>query len=306
MTRIVCSVNWIAHHSNVTNLLTLLETFLMQVVRTVKEMTKLRSEISGPVGLVATLGGIHVGHTTHIDVIRPQCETLVGSLFLNPTQFGQGEDLSEYPAEEKADLNEFDNHGADIVFVPNVDEIYPKDGSVRLIDPGPIARELEGIYRPGHFDGVATVVARLFSIIRPHKATFGEKDAQQLGVIKHVVKSCGFEIDLIPIPTVREQDGLAVSSRNKYLSSEERTAATIVYRSLLAASELFNQGERSGDVLKQAMESVLVDEPLANIEYVSISHIHSFVELRRVNNVARALVSVKIGTARLIDNMILA
>lgn len=278
----------------------------MQVIRTVEKMKRVRSGLSGSVGLVATLGGIHVAHTTHMDVIRPQCDTLIGSLFLNPTQFGENEDLSSYPAIEYVDLREFEKHGADIVFAPPVDEVYPKDGSVPVMDPGPVANVLDGLHRPGHFEGVATVVARLFSIIEPHKATFGEKDAQQLRIIRHVVDSLGLDIELIPIPIVRESDGLAVSSRNAYLSSDERSAAVVLFKALMAAAERFSSGERSGDVLRNTMLVVFEDEPLANVEYASVADVDTFLELDEVFDTARALVAVRIGPARLIDNMLLA
>ena len=278
----------------------------MQVIRTVEKMKRVRSGLSGSVGLVATLGGIHVGHTTHMDVIRPQCDTLVGSLFLNPTQFGENEDLSSYPAIEYVDLREFEKHGADIVFAPPVDEVYPKDGSVPVVDPGPVANVLDGLHRPGHFEGVATVVARLFSIIEPHKATFGEKDAQQLRIIRHVVDSLALDIELIPIPIVRESDGLAVSSRNAYLSSDELSAAVVLFKALMAAAERFSSGERSGDVLRNTMLAVFEDEPLANVDYASVADVDTFLELDEVFDTARALVAVRIGPARLIDNMLLA
>ena len=278
----------------------------MQVIRTVEKMKRVRSGLSGSVGLVATLGGIHFAHTTHMDVIRPQCDTLIGSLFLNPTQFGENEDLSSYPAIEDVDLREFEKHGADIVFAPPVDEVYPKDGSVPVMDPGPVANVLDGLHRPGHFEGVATVVARLFSIIEPHKATFGEKDAQQLRIIRHVVDSLGLDIELIPIPIVRESDGLAVSSRNAYLSSDERSAAVVLFKALMAAAERFSSGERSGDVLRNTMLVVFEDEPLANVEYASVADVDTFLELDEVFDTARALVAVRIGPARLIDNMLLA
>ena len=277
----------------------------MQVIRTVEEMKRVRSELSGWVGLVATLGGIHIGHTTHMDVIRPQCDTLIGSLFLNPTQFGENEDLSSYPANEEADLLEFEKHGADFVFAPPVDEVYPKDGSVPVVDPGPVANVLDGLHRPGHFEGVATVVARLFSIIKPHKATFGEKDAQQLRIIRHVVETLGLNIELIPIPIVRESDGLAVSSRNAYLSLEERNAASVLFRALSAASERFSGGERSGDVLREVMRSVFANEPLANVEYTAVADLDTFQELNEIPDSALALVAARIGPARLIDNMLL-
>lgn len=278
----------------------------MQVIRTAAQMRSVRRGISGSVALVATLGGIHAGHTTHMDTVRPLCDAVVGSLFLNPTQFGPNEDLSTYPADEAADLAEFEKHNVDIVFVPSVDEIYPPEGSgIPQIDPGPVASVLEGVHRPGHFNGVATVVARLFSIITPSMATFGEKDAQQLRIIQHVNETQGFGIEIIPIPTVRESDGLAISSRNVYLSSSEREAAKVLHRSLMVAKRCWDAGERSGDMLRTSMTGVLDREPLATTDYASIADIDTFQEVDHAAKSARALLAVTIGKTRLIDNVVL-
>ena len=278
----------------------------MQVIRTAAEMREVRRDLTGSVGLVATLGGIHRGHTTHLDTIRPHCDVMIGSLFLNPTQFGENEDLSTYPLNESSDLAEFEKHGADFVFVPSKEEIYPPSEVLGAVDPGPVANLLEGVHRPGHFDGVATVVARLFSIISPTKATFGEKDAQQLRVIQHVNESLGFGIEITPIPTVREENGLAISTRNAYLSPEERQAATILFKALTVAKLSFDSGERSGEVLRFILNSILAREPLAEVEYASIADVDTFEELDEVNYSAHALLAVKIGNARLIDNFLLA
>jgi len=278
----------------------------MRVIRTAAEMREVRRGMTGSVGLVATLGGVHRGHTTHMDTARPQCDILVGSLFLNPTQFAGNEDLSTYPSNETADLAEFEKHGADLVFVPSKQEIYPPGEVLAVVDPGPIGNLLEGAYRAGHFEGVATVVARLFSIISPTKATFGEKDAQQLRVIQHVNESFGSGIEIIPIPTVREEDGLAISTRNAYLSPEERDAATILFKALTIAKLSFDSGERSGEVLRFMLDSILAGEPLAEVDYASIADVDTFEELDEVEHSARALLAVKIGNARLIDNFLLA
>jgi pantoate--beta-alanine ligase len=279
----------------------------MQVIRAAAELREARRDMNGTVGLVATLGGIHAGHTAHMDKLRPLCDTLVGSLFLNPTQFSANEDLSNYPSNEAADLAEFEKHGVDFVFVPSVEEMYPSPEveKVPQIDPGPVARVLDGVSRPGHFDGVATVVARLFSIISPDKATFGEKDAQQLRIIQHVVDSLKLGIEIISISTVREPSGLAVSSRNAYLSSEETQASTVIFKALTAAKSRWGSGERSGDTLRAIMTDVLAAEPLAETEYVSVADIDTFQEIDRADQSARALLAVKIGGARLIDNILL-
>lgn len=278
----------------------------MRVIRTAAEMREVRRWMTGSVGLVATLGGVHRGHTTHMDTVRHQCDTMVGSLFLNPTQFADNEDLSTYPSNEAADLAEFEKHGTDFVFVPSKEEIYPPGEVLAAVDPGPVANLLEGAHRVGHFEGVATVVARLFSIISPTKATFGEKDAQQLRVIQHVNESLGSGIEIIPIPTVREEDGLAISTRNAYLSPEERDAATILFKALTIAKLSFDSGERSGEVLRFMLDSILAGEPLAEVDYASIADVDTFEELDEVEHSARALLAVKIGSARLIDNFLLA
>ena len=278
----------------------------MRVIRTAAEMREVRRLITGSVGLVATLGGIHVGHTAHMDTLHPLCDVLIGSLFLNPTQFSESEDLSAYPSDEQADLVEFEKHGTDFVFAPSIDEIYPSGVVVTAVDPGPVANVLDGVHRSDHFSGVATVVARLFSIIDPGKATFGEKDAQQLRIVQHVNDSLGLGIEIIPIPTVREDDGLAVSSRNAYLSEEEREAATILFKALTVAKLSFDSGERSAEILRFMLASVLNGEPRAKVEYASIADTDTFEELDTVEYSARALLAVKIGNARLIDNLLLA
>ena len=278
----------------------------MRVIRTAAEMREVRRLITGSVGLVATLGGIHVGHTAHMDTLHPLCDVLIGSLFLNPTQFSESEDLSAYPSDEQADLVEFEKHGTDFVFAPSIDEIYPSGVVVTAVDPGPVANVLDGVNRSDHFSGVATVVTRLFSIIDPDKATFGEKDAQQLRIVQHVNDSLGLGIEIIPIPTVREDDGLAVSSRNAYLTTEDREAATILFKALTVAKLSFDSGERSAEILRFMLASVLNGEPRAKVEYASIADTDTFEELDTVEYSARALLAVKIGNARLIDNLLLA
>ena len=277
----------------------------MRVIRTAAEMREVRRVLTGSVGLVATLGGLHRGHSAHLDTIRSHCNVMIGSLFLNPTQFGENEDLSTYPSNETSDLAEFEKHGADFVFVPSQEEIYPPGEILTVVDPGPVANLLEGVQRPGHFEGVATVVARLFSIISPTKATFGEKDAQQLRIIQHVNESLSFGIEIIPIPTVREEDGLAISTRNIYLSPQERQAATVLFKALTVAKLSFDSGERSGEVLRVMLNSILSREPLAEVDYASIADVDTFEELDEVNYSAQALLAVKIGNARLIDNFLL-
>ncbi len=226
------------------------------------------------------------------------------SLFVNPKQFGFGEDLDGYPRDFEKDAGICLRHDVDVLFAPSVEEMYPP-GDDFVVDSGPIGRLLEGAQRPGHFVGVATVVAKLFDIIRPDLAFFGEKDAQQLVVIRSLVTQLGLDIKITPVPTVREPGGLAVSSRNAYLTQPERRAAGILYQALAAAGEAWSSGERNGGRLRARMNDVLAREPLADLVYVSIADPETLLELEQAGRVALASMAVRIGRARLIDNVML-
>lgn len=276
----------------------------MRVIDAVAEMRHLRNGCGGSVTLVPTMGGLHRGHEELIRRARRAGETLVVSLFVNPKQFGSAEDLEAYPRDFDDDARVCRRHDVDVLFAPSVEEMYPP-GEDFAVDPGPIGRLLEGAQRPGHFVGVATVVAKLLDIIRPHLAFFGEKDAQQLVVIRSLVTQLGLHVQIIPVPTVREPDGLAMSSRNAYLNGPERRAAPILYQALVAAGEAWSSGERNGARLRARMSDVLGREPLADPEYVSIADPETLLELEQAGPVALASMAVRIGRARLIDNVLL-
>lgn len=276
----------------------------MRVIDAVAAMRQVRNGCAGSVSLVPTMGGLHRGHEELIRRARRAGETLVVSLFVNPKQFGSADDLEAYPRDLEDDARICRRHDVDVLFAPSAEEMYPP-GEDFVVDPGPIGRLLEGAQRPGHFVGVATVVAKLFDIIRPHLAFFGEKDAQQLAVIRSLVTQLGLDVQIIPVPTVREPDGLAVSTRNAYLTGPERRAAGVLYLALVAAGEAWRSGERNGARLRARMSDVLAREPLADPEYVSIADPETLLELEQAGPVAFASMAVRIGRARLIDNVLL-
>ncbi len=275
----------------------------MKVIKTVREMREYRRCLQGRVALVATLGGIHAGHEAHLVRARELAENTIGSLFLNPTQFSANEDLSTYPHDRAADLATFEKHGTAAVFAPTVSEMYPPGDSLQ-VDPGEIARILDGVWRPDHFVGVATVVVKLFNIVRPDVATFGEKDAQQLRIVEKLNRDLMFGIDIEPIPTVREPDGLALSSRNRYLNAEQRAAAPLLFRSLESGKTLWDSGERNAELIRDCVLKLLQAEPLLEPDYVSLADPDSLEEISGTA-VDPALLSlaVRIGQARLIDNV---
>ncbi len=276
----------------------------MRVVDAVAEMRHIRAGYPGSVALVPTMGALHRGHEELIRRARRGGETLVVSLFVNPKQFGSGEDLEAYPRSLEDDVDTCRRHHVDVLFAPSVEEMYPPADDL-VVDPGPIGRLLEGARRPGHFVGVATVVAKLFDTIRPDLAFFGEKDAQQLVVIRNLVRQLGLDVQIIPVPTVREPDGLAVSSRNAYLTGSERRAAGVLYQALVAVGEAWSRGERNGAHLRVQMSDILAREPLAEPEYVSIADPETLLELEQAGPVALASMAVSIGRTRLIDNVLL-
>lgn len=277
----------------------------MRVIETVAEMQEFRRGLPGKIAMVATLGGMHAGHEAHLVKAQEVADVTIGSLFLNPTQFARGEDLANYPAERAQDLATFKRYGTVAVFAPSADEMYPPGDTFR-VNPGPIATILEGRSRPEHFVGVATIVSKLFNTIRPDVATFGEKDAQQLRIIEKLNRELKVGIEIIRIPTVREPDGLALSSRNRYLTGELRATAPILYRSLMAGRKLWDSGERDADAVRSTVQDVLQTEPLVVPDYVSVADPCSLEELSGAA-ASDALVSLaaRIGPARLIDNIML-
>jgi len=276
----------------------------MQIVRTVAEMKQLRKQLAEPVGLVPTMGALHEGHIALVRRARAECRTTVTSIFVNPTQFLPGEDLKAYPHVPDQDTRMLEAVGNDIVFMPPEKEIYPP-GFNTWVEVKGVTDRLEGASRPGHFRGVATVVNKLFNIVQPAKAYFGQKDAQQVIVVKKMVADLNMNLEIVVVPTVREPDGLAMSSRNVYLNPEEHKAATVLYQSLRLAQEMFSKGEKNAERIRKAMIALIRKEPLAAIDYVSIADPETVEELDAIRPGALASLAVKIGKTRLIDNLIL-
>jgi len=257
------------------------------------------------VGFVPTMGAFHDGHVSLMRRARDERDAVVVSIFVNPLQFGPGEDLSRYPRDEERDLSMARELGVDVVFAPTVEEMYPAGEPAVSVDPGPLGDRLEGAVRPGHFRGVATVVAKLFEVVGPSTAYFGEKDAQQLAVIRHMVLDLSFPIDLVGCPTVRELDGLAMSSRNAYLSPVQREAAGCLFLALSEAAEMARGGERDAATLVAAMAREIGATPEARIDYAAVVDEERFEEVGTISGPARALVAAKFGETHLIDNLLL-
>ncbi|HYU35163.1 MAG TPA: pantoate--beta-alanine ligase [Thermoanaerobaculia bacterium] len=253
------------------------------------------------IGFVPTMGALHEGHLSLVRIARERAEKVVVSIFVNPAQFGPQEDFARYPRQPEKDAEMLQPAGCDLLFLPEVDTIYPP-GHTAIVEPGGPAEGLEGALRPGHFRGVATVVSALFNLVQPDVAVFGKKDAQQVAVIQRMVRDLHFPVDVVAAETVREADGLALSSRNAYLSQEERRAAPVLYKALRAAEQAITAGERRGDEVRRAMREVLESEPLARTEYAEVVDAESF---QPVDALAGSLVlplAVRIGGTRLIDN----
>src|SRR6266849_805759 len=280
----------------------------MRVITTIHEMIDTRGEwpVSHRVGFVATMGYLHEGHLTLARQARRENDVLIASIYVNPTQFGPHEDLNTYPRDLPRDLRLLEDEGVDIVFVPASEEIYPA-GFVTYVDPtGALAEQAEGASRPGHFRGVATVVLKLFEIIRPHRAYFGQKDGQQVAVIARMVKDFNLPVQLRVMPTVREADGLAQSSRNAYLLGEDRIAAHVLYNALQAGRAAFekNPGERAS-LATRAMIDTVQSEPRAHLDYAEIRDPRSFLTRETLAAPALLLIAANVGPARLIDNFLL-
>ena len=276
----------------------------MQVVEKIAGMRCLRRELAEPVGFVPTMGYLHEGHLSLVRGARAQSRSVVVSIFVNPTQFGPHEDLASYPRDIERDLTLLVEEAVDAVFMPSAAEIYPGQFGV-YVDGGKITERLEGACRPGHFRGVATVVAKLFNIVRPTRAYFGQKDAQQVAVIKKMVADLNMDLEVVALPTVREPDGLAMSSRNVYLNPAERRAALVLYRALCLAQRLWREGETDAGRLRREMAALIKKEPLASIDYVSIAGTDTLNELDEVKPPVLLSLAVRIGGTRLIDNIVL-
>ena len=275
----------------------------MQVVHTIAEMRALRGGL-GRVGLVPTMGFLHKGHLSLVARARAECAAVAVSIFVNPTQFGPAEDLSRYPRDLPQDLALLEAAGADLVFTPEPAEIYPPGFDTQVLVGG-ITEVLEGAARPGHFAGVATVVAKLFNIVQPDIAYFGQKDAQQSVVIRKLVADLNLPVEIVVAPTVRDADGLALSSRNSYLTPAQRAAAPVLFRALMAAQASYDGGERDAERLREIMRRAIATEPEAQVDYLSLADPQTLQELAHVDRRALASLAVRFGTTRLIDNLLL-
>jgi pantoate--beta-alanine ligase len=276
---------------------------IMKVVETAAELSQLRGKMPGPLGFVPTMGYLHEGHLVLVRRAKAQHASVAVSIFVNPTQFGPKEDFRQYPRDPKRDLALLEREGTDLVFMPPVEEIYPP-GFGKWVDVGRLARRLEGASRPGHFRGVATVVARLFELVKPDRAYFGQKDAQQLLVIRKMVADLALNLEVVAVPTVREPDGLAMSSRNTYLNPEERKQAVVLYQALTLARRLYDEGERDAAAIRRKMTALIQKQPSAAIDYISIADAETLEELDEVKPPALVSMAVKIGRTRLIDNVV--
>ncbi|TCK88001.1 pantothenate synthetase [Natranaerovirga hydrolytica] len=254
------------------------------------------------IGLVPTMGFLHKGHTSLIEKAAKENDMVVVSIFVNPTQFGPNEDYEKYPRDIKRDYELATQAGADIIFTPEVNQMY--DHPKTTIQVKELTNKLCGLSRPGHFDGVTTVVAKLFNGVKPHKAYFGQKDAQQLIVIQKMVKDLNYDIEIIGCPIVRESDGLALSSRNVYLSTEERKQATILYKSLITIKDKIVNGERDAKSLKEEITRMIKSQPLAKIDYVALVDVYALENVEQIKDKVLIALAVKFGDTRLIDNIV--
>jgi pantoate--beta-alanine ligase len=276
----------------------------MQVVETVAEMKHIRAKLTGKVGLVPTMGYLHEGHLELVRRAKAENETVVVSIFVNPAQFGPKEDFEKYPRDPERDLALLQSVGTDYVFMPTPADMYPPNFN-SWVEVQQVTERLEGAARPGHFRGVATIVAKLFNIVQPTRSYFGQKDAQQCAVIKKMVKDLEMPLEVIIVPTVREPDGLAMSSRNVYLTKEMRQQAPVIYKSLLLAEKLWQQGEKDAAKIRQQMTALIQKQPLAQIEYIDIADTDTLAELKTIKTSALISMAVRFGNIRLLDNIIL-
>ncbi len=277
---------------------------IIESIHDMKEASQSFRDNGKSIAFVPTMGYLHEGHLSLMKKGRETGDVLVVSIFVNPTQFGKGEDLERYPRDIEKDKELCKGEGVDILFVPSAEEMYPENYQT-YVDVEGVTKNLCGASRPGHFRGVATVVTKLFNIVRPDYAIFGEKDFQQLVTIKRLVKDLNMDVDVIGMPIVREADGLAMSSRNSYLSQEERRAALNIYRALRAAKEVFEEGERSAGVLLNEAKRVIEIEPMVVLDYIKLVDVEMMEDLERVEDEALLATAVRVGKTRLIDNIIL-
>ena len=281
----------------------------MRIITTILEMQQVADELrqSGKrIGVVPTMGYLHEGHLSLIQIARQHSNAVIVTLFVNPMQFGPSEDFKKYPRDFERDKKLTETAGADFLFVPSKEEMYP-GSNLTVVDVEKITRVLEGNFRPTHFRGVTTVVVKLFNITKPHIVVFGQKDAQQAIIVQKLVKDLDFDIKIFIGPTVREPDGLAMSSRNVYLSPTERKDSTVLYQSLRLAQQLIDEGERNCSIIISEMSKLITSKPSAKIDYISVTDTSSLEDLAvlRPNDSILISLAVRFGTTRLIDNILL-
>jgi pantoate--beta-alanine ligase len=276
----------------------------MKIVTTLPELRLARRTLPEPVGFVPTMGYLHAGHISLVQAARAECASVAASIFVNPTQFGPNEDLARYPRDLPRDLALLEAAGVDLVWTPTPEVMYPS-GFQTWVEVEGLTRPLEGEVRPGHFRGVTTVVAKLFNAVGPDKAYFGQKDAQQAAVVRRMTKDLDFPIEIVVCPTLREADGLAMSSRNTYLNPDERQAATVLFRALSAAKSAYDPGERDAEKLRALVRETVAAEPLARLQYVSCADYDTLEELETVRGKALLSMVVFIGKKRLMDNFVM-
>ena len=276
----------------------------MRVETSIAGLRAARRELSGSLGLVPTMGALHAGHLSLIQAARASCSHVAASIFVNPAQFGPREDFAKYPRTFVRDCELLQREGVDLLFAPDVAEMYP-EGATTRIHVGPVADRLDGASRPGHFVGVATVVAKLFNIFTPQRAFFGQKDAAQVAVLRQMMRDLDFDLEMVVCPIVREPDGLAMSSRNQYLSLEERRQAGVLSRALAAGFKVFQQGEHATASILGAAADVLTEEPAVRLDYLALVDRDTLLPLEIARSGALLAVAAMVGSTRLIDNQIL-
>ncbi len=276
----------------------------MQTAITLFEVRSARAALAEPVGLVPTMGSLHEGHLSLVRRARADCASVAVSIFVNPAQFGPDEDLSSYPRDLARDLDLLDAEEIDLVWMPSPEVMYP-GGFQTWVTVEEVARLLEGAMRPGHFRGVATVVAKLFNAVQPQSAYFGQKDAQQVAVIRQMARDLSYPLDVVACPIVRDLDGLAMSSRNAFLDSRQRHAALVLYRALGTARTAFESGERSAGRLRKIVAETIAGEPRVRLQYVSCAHPDTLQELETVTGGVLLSLAAFVGQTRLIDNLVL-
>ena len=276
----------------------------MMIVNTLDELSYSRRFLESPVGLVPTMGYLHAGHISLVKQARQECQSVMVSIFVNPTQFGPNEDLASYPRNIESDLHLLEEADVDLVWMPSPEIMYPP-GYQTWVEVENLTKPLEGSARPGHFRGVTTVVSKLFNAMRPDRAYFGQKDAQQAAVLRQMTRDLSYPIEIVVCPTLREADGLAMSSRNTYLDAQHRKVAAVLYRALSAAKAAFEAGEKDAEALRRIVREGVAEEPHARLQYVSCADYDSLTELEQINSKALLSLAAHVGKTRLIDNVIL-